>query len=277
MIEHAFQIGPGRHLLGIWTPPVAARQRLGVLMLNAGVIHRIGAHRIHVKLARHLAAKGFGCARFDFSGVGDSRPPPDAVDFRAQAVRDVRCVMDAIQRDQGIDRFALVGICSGAANAQAAALADERVRGVFLIDGYVYPTRKGHAHFARRMLQAYGAGGFASRLARFAQGRLQAPREAVAVPADEGPTRSRQEFDADMTALSVRGVHVALLFTGSYLEHFGYARQLHDSFAGATWLDHVEVLFEPDLDHTITLQASQRRLIELVDPWTQRVAGQRLP
>ncbi|MCE2660483.1 MAG: alpha/beta fold hydrolase [Rubrivivax sp.] len=108
-------------------------------MLNAGVIHRVGAHRLHVKLARSLAAMGYGSVRFDFSGLGDSTLPPDAQDFRSQAQRDVHTVLEALVQQTQVERFALLGICSGAAYAQAAALADPRVKGVFLVDGFIYP------------------------------------------------------------------------------------------------------------------------------------------
>jgi hypothetical protein len=271
--EQAFQVGADRHLVGVWTPPQGVRRRLAVLLLNAGVIHHIGPHRTSVKLARHLARRGFGCARFDTSGVGDSLPPAGAADFRAQAVADVRSVMDAVQREQGVADFVLLGICSGAAHAQATALVDVRVRGVFLIDGYVYPTRRGHWEFARRMMRAYGLAGFVSRVARHAQARAAVRDSAVQAPADDGPHRTREEFDGDMTALAARQVRVALMFTGSYLEHYGYARQLHDSFAGSPWLERVDLLFEPEVDHTVTLLAAQKRLLELATPWIESVAA----
>ena len=273
MNEQVLQLGPQRHLVGVWTPAQGPARPLAVLMLNAGVIYRIGAHRTSVKLARHLAAQGFGCARFDLSGVGDSRAPRGAADFRTQAVHDIRTVMDAIEARQGPSQFALVGICSGAANAQAAALVDERVRGVFLIDGFVYPSWKGRLHFLWRMRRAYGWAGFARRLLQHAGSKLRARSQPVpeASLADDGPHRTREQYVQDMRELVRRRVQVTLLFTGSILEHYGYAGQLRDSFAGESWLDEVQCLFEPDIDHTVTLRAAQLALLERVSAWLHQV------
>ncbi|MBL8331288.1 MAG: alpha/beta fold hydrolase [Rubrivivax sp.] len=274
MNEQVLQLGPQDHLVGIWTAPAEPRKRIAVLLLNAGVIHRIGAHRTSVKLARMLAQRGLGCVRFDLSGVGDSRAPRGALDFRAQAARDIATVMDAIQQREGIRDFALVGICSGAAHAQARAVADERVRAAFLIDGFAYPTTRGRWHFARRMMASYGIGGFLARAARLvAQRALHASPPQAVIPVDEGPQRSREEFAQDMEALAARGVDVALMFTGSVLEHYGYERQLQDSFAGHRWTRQVQVLFEPDMDHTVTLRSAQVQLMHRVAAWADRVAA----
>lgn len=277
--EQVLQLGPEGHLLGIWTPAQGAPRPLAVLMLNAGVIHRIGAHRTSVTLSRALAARGVGCARFDMSGVGDSRAPKGASDFRAQAIQDIRTVMDALERQQGIHDFALVGICSGAARSQSAALLDPRVRGIFLIDGWVYPTWKGRWHFARRMRAAYGWSVFGQRLIRFVRGRLK-PVEGPPVPdptmVDEGPQVDRAQFASEMRELTARDVQVALLFTGSRLQHYAYEGQLRDTFAGEPWLSRVACLFDADIDHTLTLRASQDTLREYVLGWVDTVLA-RLP
>ena len=49
--------------------------------------------------------------------------------------------MDYLQAARGIDRFVLMGICSGAVNALQAAMADARVAGAVVIDAPAYPTR----------------------------------------------------------------------------------------------------------------------------------------
>ena len=45
---------------------------IGFLFLNAGVVHRVGPHRINVRIARQLAARGIPSIRFDLCGHGDS-------------------------------------------------------------------------------------------------------------------------------------------------------------------------------------------------------------
>ncbi|MGH7928173.1 MAG: alpha/beta hydrolase, partial [Candidatus Binatia bacterium] len=75
MREEALLLGKTRSLVGILTDPPEAKRstRLpGIILLNAGIIHRVGPNRMHVKIARTLAPMGFVVVRFDFSGIGDS-------------------------------------------------------------------------------------------------------------------------------------------------------------------------------------------------------------
>jgi pimeloyl-ACP methyl ester carboxylesterase len=278
-LERVVQWGPGGHLVAVWTPPSGPVQDTIVVMLNAGVIHRVGAHRLHVKLARSLSAMGYGSLRFDFSGLGDSTLPPDAQDFRGQAQRDVQTVLEALAQQTQVERFALLGICSGAAHAQAAAVADRRIKGVFLVDGFSYPSLRGRAFFAWRMVKSYGSVVFLRKLLRQAVKKLGAtgrhPGEPPALAEDNSPMRSAADFSADMLQLADRGVAVTLMFTGSVLESFGHARQLHDVFAGQPWLDRVRCLFEPSVDHTLTLRESQQLLLNRVIDWLGELPAER--
>ena len=283
MAEQVYQWGEQQHLLAIWTPPAAPARETVVVMLNAGVIHRIGAHRLYVKLARELSERGYGCLRFDFSGLGDSLVPSNATDFKHQALCDIRLVMDSLSKEKAASRFALLGICSGAAHAQAAAVADQRVAGVFLVDGFMYPSWRGRWHFVRRMALAYGLKGFVQRLVRqcLKLARRQ-PARALAddrpmTEDDRTPTRSASDFSRDMEQLAGRGVVISLLYTGSVLETFGHAQQLHDVFAPSAWLGHVQCHFEPSVDHTLTLQASQAMLRSRVAQWLDSIRPARAP
>jgi pimeloyl-ACP methyl ester carboxylesterase len=267
--EQVLMLGKEQNLVAIWTPPQASAIGLTVVLVNAGVIHRVGPHRLHVKLARQLAAQGMGCVRFDLSGMGDSRAPEDGTDFRSQAVLDLRTVMDELARRSDSQSFALVGICSGAAHAQAAALIDERVKGVFLIDGYMYPSWRGSAYFLLQMVKAYGVLQTCERVMRVLYTRMHSrvrPQLALSEAPPE-PRRSALEFSRDMQDLTQRQVQVCLMFTGSVLEVIAHPNHLRQRFARAAWLDQVLCLIEPDLDHTFTLKSSQRRLADCLLPW----------
>ena len=61
MNEQTVVFGPEQHLVGTITQPAQAKPghaAVLVLLTNAGVIPRIGPHRLNVKLARHLASMG---------------------------------------------------------------------------------------------------------------------------------------------------------------------------------------------------------------------------
>jgi pimeloyl-ACP methyl ester carboxylesterase len=135
--ETALTFGNNQSLVGILTEPAAASQPHllpGVLLLNAGVVHRVGPNRIYVKIARHLATLGFTVLRFDFSGIGDSKVRRDHLPFVASSVMEARAAMDWLGRTRGLERFILTGICSGAAVSFATACQDPRSAGLLLIN-----------------------------------------------------------------------------------------------------------------------------------------------
>src|SRR5688572_11629148 len=106
--EQALQLGPDGHLVGVLARPRAIDPaRPLVVLLNAGVLHRVGPHRLHVVLARRLAERGLASLRLDLSGIGDSRPVPGALSFRASAVADTRTAMDWLAAETGTRRFIL--------------------------------------------------------------------------------------------------------------------------------------------------------------------------
>src|SRR5262245_3370773 len=139
MQEHASVFGKTSPLFGVITDPVRggaspAEKRSAVILLNAGVIHRVGPSRLYVALARSMAAQGWTAVRFDHSGIGDSPARRDGLPFEQSAIVEAREVMDSLQRERGIDRFVLVGLCSGAVTAFEVAETDDRVTGAALIN-----------------------------------------------------------------------------------------------------------------------------------------------
>ena len=75
MREEVLLFGRTRALVGIITdPPHAARRQPlpAVILVNVGLVHRVGPNRLYVKLARSLAALGCDVAQ----GFHLSRPLP---------------------------------------------------------------------------------------------------------------------------------------------------------------------------------------------------------
>lgn len=274
MNEEALQLGPERNLVAVLTEAVGPARPVMALILNAGVIHRIGPHRSSVKLARGLASRGISAVRFDLSGVGDSRAPRAASDFRTQAVQDVQAVMDAMQARHGVSRFALIGICAGAVNAYATALADDRVAGVYMVDGYLYSTNKGRAVFAWAMLRAHGVSAFMGKFARWSRRSWKAARQPADAQAGDSGVQShpsRGEFARDISAMLERGMTVGLMHTATVLEKYAYANQLQDTFPGQAWVRQLTLHHTLDIDHTVTPLAGQKRFVELVSAWAEGV------
>ncbi|HIF42509.1 MAG TPA: alpha/beta fold hydrolase [Planctomycetes bacterium] len=136
MIERAVQIDSGGGLVGITTQPAdGVEQSLPTFVfLNAGLTHRVGPSRLHVRMARALAELGFSSLRLDWSGLGDSGARQDNVPVGESIIAETRAAMDFLTRTTGAREFILIGICSGATVSFLTAQQDERAVGVALIN-----------------------------------------------------------------------------------------------------------------------------------------------
>jgi len=139
MLENSIIFGNHKSLVGICTNAEGQDKDISlpaIILLNAGILHRVGPNRFHVKLARKMAEYGFTVLRFDQSGKGDSETSKKGIEFEEQTVCDTRAAMDYLSFVKNIDRFILIGICSGADYTVNVAYRDERVVGIIGINGY---------------------------------------------------------------------------------------------------------------------------------------------
>src|SRR5262245_23717581 len=137
----------GRHksLAGIFTESLrscAVTTPPAVVLLNAGIVHRVGPNRMHVLLARALAAAGISSLRFDMSGIGDSPSRPEATTPLESAMSDIRDAMEWLAANKRIGKVVLFGLCSGADHSILYASSDRRVVGTILLDPNIPRTRK---------------------------------------------------------------------------------------------------------------------------------------
>jgi pimeloyl-ACP methyl ester carboxylesterase len=137
--EHAVLLGKDQSLVGILTENGDATTHeqdgpTGVLLLNAGLVHRIGPNRIYVKMARLLASMGFVVFRFDFSGIGDSGPRRDKLPIVESMTDEMRQALNYLEEFRGIKQFVCVGLCDGAGAATQILAVDQRVKKAVLIN-----------------------------------------------------------------------------------------------------------------------------------------------
>lgn len=272
MSETVLRFGPQQRLVGIKTSVDFANSKMGVLLLNSGVIPRLGPHRVNVRLARRLAAQGVSTLRFDLSGLGDSAVPTENRAWEEQAVADIQSAIDAFSKSAGVERVALVGICSGADNALAAAAVDTRIAALFLIDGYTYPTFKTTLVRWRKALQPTR---LARRLKPWLLGKLDALWQRLASPHHTEASFDRlvptaDEFAARLQQLVDRGVSVHLLYSGSLYDGYNYPRQFEDRFKQHAFVRQVQYELCPEIDHTMTTQHAQRLLQDKVVNWVNK-------
>ena len=274
MKEQTLQFGPENALVGTLAIPDKNHVGIGALLFNAGVVPRIGPNRLNVRITRALAEQGIPALRFDLSGRGDSAPARGMESYEQQAIADLRAAMDLMTQRTGVRRFAVMGICSGAENAFHAALADERIIGITLLDSYHYPTWRTSlnrfrqrarmqggvipATFAwiRRRLRPHGSGG---------NGAVKHDSAAATSFGSIRPTAA--EFAAKLKLLLDRGVAIDLLFSGSFLETYNYPNQFRDVFARYGIVDRMRVEYQPELDHTLSTALMQQAMVARTQRW----------
>lgn len=267
--ETVLPISDDDRLVAVMSRPARLGARPGVIILNAGVLHRVGPHRLHVTLARRLAARGLPALRIDLAGVGDSPGRGDGGSFRASAVADTRAAMTAITAATGCDRFILFGLCSGADNGLATAAVDPRVVGLVVLDPPTYATRRATA----RKLAGRLRGGALGPLLRSA-GRRLATRVAAPAPGEAPELTQGREFPplaehaAQLTALVERGVAILAVYSGVNGVRYNHGDQLFE------WVPalrgQVEIAYFPDSNHSFTLRAAQAELLDHVTSWVER-------
>ncbi len=266
MNERAIYFGRDGNLMGILnTPPESSPDVPAVVLLNAGLLHRVGPNRMNVDLARRLSAKGVISLRFDMSGIGDSGIAHSDMLYFERALTDVGEALDAITRVTGVDEFVLIGLCTGAFNAFGVARRDERVRGVVLLDGYSYPTTKSQLrHYARQAMRPAKWRGLAQRALGSGPANEADQRDMAVFRNEEMP---KERFDEEMSHLLRRGVRTMLVYTGHGPLAFNYERQLEDAFPSLPLASEVRVAYYPDADHTFTIRGHRDQVLTDIESW----------
>lgn len=155
----------GGAVQGVLSRPIAgSAPNRGVLLLNAGAMRRIGPSRVHVVLARRLAAQGHAVLRLDLTGLGDSERGADAADnvvYSPSAIDEVAEAVAYLRRTVGVECCDAIGVCSGAYHSFKAAARGVPLDGVVAINPLTFSWRDGQSLSAP--VQDYEAAGSVSR------------------------------------------------------------------------------------------------------------------
>ena len=228
--ERSVQYGLSTRLNGILTRPTVqySATRPCLVILNAGILHKTGPNRLHVRLAREAAQNGIAAFRFDFAGVGDSPPRNDGKSLADGVLIDIDETLDLLESKIGAKRFILAGLCSGADNSLRAARRDPRIVGAVLLDPTVHRTPRWYArHYLRRAIDS-------QRLQRFftpehpAWKNFRNLRTLISRQTQdkERPDLFRtglsdkQEIAVHIAEATARGCRLFYGFTGGWEEHY---------------------------------------------------------
>ena len=282
MNERAVLLGKTKGLVGVLTEPTrtfAAKNYPAIILLNAGLVHRVGPNRIYVQIARRLAASGFPALRFDLAGIGDSGNRTDDLSLKEGAINDVKEAMNFLACEQIARHFILVGICSGANNSLRAAQNDPRVIGAVPIEPYHFSTTGYHLYlYSRRLLNPKCwrrlltmKSDFWRLLRNYKIRKENWPKangRSGQVGA-EGRASFKTQIVSEIQDLLSRGVSLHFVYcvdSPSYYNHYLPLRQKTASSK------QFQVTLFANTDHTFTLVSSQASLVNSIHDWVKAVA-----
>jgi len=282
--EKALKFGADTTLIGILSEPprgMLVIDQPAIVLLNAGLLHRVGAARLHVRLARRLAIMGLRAVRFDFSGVGDSDARRDSLAFEESSVLEVQEVMNLLERTKDVHRFVLMGLCSGADVGFNAAQTDDRVIGVVQLDPYAYRTPGYYLrHYGKRLLEFEVWKRFIGIRVRNALGSRDNDKsintddaELVVNPyAREFPPKN--EVAVGLERLVDREVCLLNIFSGGQ-DAYNYSRQYFHSFSQVDFHGRLDVDYLEAADHIFSGLAHQQFVLERVSRWMEQFTSNR--
>ncbi|RYG37876.1 MAG: alpha/beta fold hydrolase [Burkholderiales bacterium] len=272
--EKVVLLGAGKTVVSIVTQPVRSADdgRPAVVVLNTGIIHRIGHNRMYVTLARELAELGHVVLRLDQSGLGDSAPRPDVVDPLHAGLADISDAIDWLVA-KGSKSVVLLGLCSGADFTIAYAGRDPRVVGAVLMDPSIPPT-------TRYRLNAIGArlmrGEAWTNLFR-GRGRVwKIVTRQNAKPTTGEWAPSQLSFDDPQVRAFFEkaygdavdaGNQILAIFTGGLKYQHNYKRQLLDAMPNVRFGKQLHLEYFASCDHTFTFLEDRRRMFDKVKAW----------
>lgn len=258
-MEEILHIGDGNGF-GLLTRAQGDGNGLAVILFNAGLIHRSGPQRFHVELARRLASQGFDVFRFDLPGIGDA-----AMDGAALPQTLVSRVFDRLQAATGAHGFLVGGICSAADLGWRMGVADERVRGLLLVDPFAAKGRWYRMGRLRMALRSPLLSWPAKLLRRLRPGQ----GAATEVPATEDfrDWPSAAEYRRQAGELLSRGVRILAVYTGGVPDYMTHPRQLDETYGALLRHPGLEAEFRPGVDHILFAVADRRSLVERIARW----------
>lgn len=276
--EKAVRFGTSASLVGVLTeaaPGTGHEDRPAVLLLNSGILHRVGSCRLHVQVARALSAAGFHTLRFDYSGIGDSDQRRDSLPFEESAIIETREAMDYLAKAKGVKRCVLMGLCSGADMAHDTARVDDRVVGLNLLDAWAYKSAGFYVHHYGPKLLRWRVWQNSIRI-RLAMLRGKSETASGRAPGGEGieyevpkyvrvfPPKAR--IEADLRAFVARNMRMSFIWTGG-LPEYNHRGQYVASFRSVPLSKLMHEDHYVDADHILTGLDHQRQFTQHTVEW----------
>lgn len=234
MKERAVTFGSRARLIGVRVESGQPPLPLRVVLVNSGVVHRVGANRMTVLLARALADDGIDSLRFDLSGIGESSARQDDLGWEASSPLEIGEAIDQLAAESAAT--VLYGNCGGAAKSLWAARRDPRVTGLVLTNPPAHPSEE--------------------------EGIAEAAAEQVA-----------RQIAGDLEELLARGVRMLFIFARGDSGLAYFESRLAGSLRPRLQTGRLRVEVIENSNHTFSPLGARRAVIALARLWLQELAG----
>lgn len=251
----------GGRSFGVLSRAAGIPRRKIVVLLNAGLIHRTGPFRLHVHIARELAAKGFDVFRFDMPNIGDA---PTGSHATGESV--LQEVLDTVQDATGAGDIIVGGICSAADMGWKLAVRDRRVSGLLLLDGMAV---KNHWFWVGQigMFLKRAPSTWAGTAIRFFKPKPDGAPSLM----DFRDWPDHETFKSQLAKMLERGVKVLAMYSGGISFYLLHPRQLDATFGPARRNPQLEIEYWPEMDHILFSPRDRQRAVERIREWSMSV------
>jgi pimeloyl-ACP methyl ester carboxylesterase len=272
--EQALLLGERQSLVTVIARPRAPinAELPVIVILNTGIVHRVGHNRMFVTLSRMLATSGRTVARFDQSGIGDSAQRTDHLPPLAAGLADIKEVLDALEKSLQVSHFILIGLCSGADQGVLYGHRDPRVVGLVIMDPTIPPTPRYYLYYILHRMRHLdnwisfltGRSGLLKMASAHLVNRVRVREDS------RPPTLQNLRFSPYLAqcyaATAARGMRILAAFTALSPRH-GYVRQILDAFPEVSARGSLQLQYFPESDHLFSEPADRARLFRVIDSW----------
>lgn len=276
-MEQAVTFGSDHSLIGILGIPKEIKKQndLGIIFLNAGLLHHVGPFRMNVEFCRKLTKEGYITLRFDCSAIGDSGHANNDNDYLSQVRKDIISAMDMLESRQGCSRYVLIGLCTGADHAHRTMVADERVVGGIFLGGYSYPSLKSRLKRCLPILLSIKRiKGVIARLTKKRIKQLGGVKQEEAELIFTWTLPPKKRVKEEFKKLLKRGAKIFYIFSGGENRAYNYKEQYYDCMP---FLKKHKAQFKVFLnlkaDHTYCLQEDRDLLYTQINSCIQSCKG----
>lgn len=269
--EEVIQFGNDNNLIGIITEPtIRDPLKPVVLILNSGALHRTGACRNSVLLARAIANDGLSSFRFDYYGIGDSGFGGTTEENALTPKQEIFDAMDELEKKIGPLKFVVHGLCSGARDALSSALNDDRIIAISQIDSYSYQNK---GYFLRRLLS------FLTRPSAWLNAiKVRITKNNPIKELDETFETQvwpeyppRQEVENAYQKLVDKKTKMLIVYTGSWSDTYNYENQFFDLFSKVQFGELVTLKYMPKANHIMSNEQDRHEFIAQFKQFVQTI------